>query len=137
MNNLAILFRATGRYEEAEPLYTRALELYREVLGERHPGTITSMNNLAALYDATGRYDEAERLYTRALELRREVLGERHPDTITSMYNLAIFWIERGDPQGRVLLCKAYRLSRALPERHEVRVRIKSWVEGLKLDCGG
>jgi hypothetical protein len=36
-------------YAEAEPLYTRALEILEKSLGEKHPGTVTVSENLAAL----------------------------------------------------------------------------------------
>ncbi len=42
-----LIYDSQGRYAEAEPLYARALQLRREVLGERHPNTIASLNNLA------------------------------------------------------------------------------------------
>ena len=81
MNGLALLYLSQGRYGEAEPLLTEVLQLHREVLGPRHPSTMTSMDNLAALYVSQGRYGEAEPLLTEALQLHREVLGERHPSS--------------------------------------------------------
>ena len=74
----------------------QALQLSREVLGERHPDTLTSLNNLAVLYESQGRYGEAEPLFEQALQLRREVLGERHPDTLTSLNNLAALYESQG-----------------------------------------
>jgi hypothetical protein len=56
LNNLALLYRAQGRYSEAEPLYREALQASREVLGPRHPNTLASVSNLAVLYQAQGRY---------------------------------------------------------------------------------
>jgi tetratricopeptide (TPR) repeat protein len=44
-NNLAGLYRSTGRYGEAEPLYQKALEIARSSLGETHPNTVTIYNN--------------------------------------------------------------------------------------------
>ncbi len=35
--------RSQGRYEQAEPLYRQALELRRELLGEKHPDVATSL----------------------------------------------------------------------------------------------
>jgi len=136
MNNLAGLYSATGRYGDAEPLHRDALALRREVLGEKHPDTIQSMNNLSKLYDDTGRYGEAEPLLEKALDLCREVLGEKHPDTILSMNNLATFWINQGNPEGRPLLCEAFRLSRNLPHTHPARLGIERSVTHLQLDCG-
>ena len=52
INNLAGLLRTTGRYEEAEPLYRRALAICEKVLGKEHPNTITIRKNLEALKQA-------------------------------------------------------------------------------------
>ena len=81
MNNLASTWQAQGRYGKAEPLQVQVLELYKTVLGEEHPDTITAMKNLASTWRAQGRYDKAEPLQVQVLELWKTVLGEEHPDT--------------------------------------------------------
>ena len=43
-----------GQYSKAEPLFTQALQIRKEALGEDHPDYIQSLNNLAALYDSDG-----------------------------------------------------------------------------------
>ncbi|MFM7449309.1 MAG: tetratricopeptide repeat protein [Leptolyngbyaceae cyanobacterium] len=96
LNSLAQLYASQGRYEEAEPLLREALQLRRELLGERNPDVATSLNNLALLYNAQGRYEEAEPLYREALQLRRELLGDRHPDVATSLNNLALLYKDQG-----------------------------------------
>ncbi|GHO63193.1 hypothetical protein KSC_020850 [Ktedonobacter sp. SOSP1-52] len=55
-----------GRYEEAEPLYQRALAICERSPGAMHPDTCTILNNLAGLYDKQGRHAEASSLYQRA-----------------------------------------------------------------------
>ncbi len=50
LNNLAELYRAQGNYEQAEPLYRRALAIDEKALGPEHPGLATDLNNLAGLY---------------------------------------------------------------------------------------
>ena len=37
LNNLAHLYRAQGRYADAEPLYKRALAIREKALGPDHP----------------------------------------------------------------------------------------------------
>jgi tetratricopeptide (TPR) repeat protein len=96
LNNLAGLYRATGRYSEAEPLYQQALELRKRLLGDNHPSLATSLNNLAGLYKSTGHYNKAELLYQEALELRKRLLGENHPDVAASLNNLALLYDEQG-----------------------------------------
>ncbi|MBD2515453.1 tetratricopeptide repeat protein [Nostoc sp. FACHB-973] len=95
-NNLAGLYRATGRYSEAEPLYQQALQLRKRLLGENHPAYATSLNNLAGIYKSTGQYSKAELLYQQALELRKRLLGENHADVVASLNNLALLYDEQG-----------------------------------------
>ncbi|HEX3045013.1 MAG TPA: tetratricopeptide repeat protein [Bacillota bacterium] len=104
-----------GRYEEAEPLYKRALEIRERVQGLDHPDTTTSLNNLALLYTNQGRYEEAEPLYKQALEIRERVQGLDHPDTATSMNNLAYLF----DIQGRYEEAEPF-YKRALVIREEI-----------------
>jgi len=77
----------------------------KEVSGDRHPDTLTSMNNLAALYKSQGKYDEAEPLYVECLATSKQVLGDRHPSTLTFMNNLAGLY-ERQERQEEARLLK-------------------------------
>jgi tetratricopeptide (TPR) repeat protein len=61
MNNLAELYRAQGRYADAEPFYKRSLAIWEKVLGLDHPSLGASLNNLAEQYRAQGRYVDAAR----------------------------------------------------------------------------
>ncbi len=72
LNNLAELYRAQGKYAEAEPLYKRALAIRENALGPHHQDVATSLNNLALLYRAQGRHAEAEPLYKRSLAIREK-----------------------------------------------------------------
>ena len=42
LNNLAGLYERQGRYEQAEPLYKRALVIVEKVLGPEHPDTVAA-----------------------------------------------------------------------------------------------
>jgi tetratricopeptide (TPR) repeat protein len=103
MDNLALLYYSQSRYEEAEPLHLKCLDVSRVKLGEDHPKTLSSMNNLAMLYKSQGRYEEAESLYLKCLDVMRVKLGEDHPNTLTSMNNLA--YINYWDDIKRQSLC--------------------------------
>lgn len=41
---------STGKYEQAEPLLTQALELTKRILGENHSNTIAVKQNLAVCW---------------------------------------------------------------------------------------
>jgi len=75
LNNLAMIYHDTRRYEDAEPLYDEALSIRRRVLGADHPETATSLNKLAGLYRAQGRYVEAAPMVMDAVEIMERVLG--------------------------------------------------------------
>ena len=88
MNNLAALYDIQGKYKQAEPLYIQALELRKQLLGENHPDTATSLNNLAQLYNNQGRYEQAEPLFIQAVKISERVLGANHPNTVLYHNNL-------------------------------------------------
>ncbi len=66
LNNLALLYKAQGRYAEAEPLYQRALAIREKALGPEHPDVAASLQNYAALLRKTGRVSEATKMEARA-----------------------------------------------------------------------
>ena len=89
LNNLAELYRAQGKYAQAEPLYQRALAIWEKALGPEHPNVAAGLSNLAGLYDAQGKYAQAEPLYQRALAIREKALGPEHPNVATVLENYA------------------------------------------------
>ncbi len=70
LRNLAALYKAQGKYAEAEPLYKRALAIQEKGLRPDHPNVVTTLKNLAEVYKKTGRVDEAKRLEERANAIR-------------------------------------------------------------------
>lgn len=100
LNEVAVFHRDAGRYEGAEPLYRRALEVRERVLGKEHPYTLTSVNNLALLLESKGDYKGAEQLFRCSLEASEHVLGKEHPSTLTSVDNLAGLLKSKGDYEG-------------------------------------
>jgi tetratricopeptide (TPR) repeat protein len=67
----------------------KALDLRRQLLGEKHRDTVTSYNDVGINLNDLGRYAEAQPLLQKALDLHREILGERHPTTAGSYSNVA------------------------------------------------
>ena len=96
LNNLAALYRAQGRYADAEPLYKRSLAIREKELGPDHPDVAQTLNNLAELYRAQGRYADAGPLYKRSLAIWEKALGPDHPDVGLSLNNLAALYNDQG-----------------------------------------
>ncbi|CAN0517577.1 unnamed protein product, partial [Ectocarpus sp. 12 AP-2014] len=80
---MALSFRAQGKYEEADPLYLRAIDIGENTLGLDHPALAARLNNRAGLLADQGKYIEAEPLYERAQAIQEKVLGPEHPDVAT------------------------------------------------------
>ena len=102
-SEMARLLHQTGiylyyhlRYQEAEPLYQRALTIREQQLGLYDPYTASSVNNLALLYKEQGRYAEAEPLYQRAIMIWTRQHGPEHPKTAQSLNNLANLYKKQG-----------------------------------------
>ncbi|KAF5370273.1 hypothetical protein D9758_006875 [Tetrapyrgos nigripes] len=89
---VAQILRDAGMWAQVEQLEEQVVGLCKEVLGERHPSTLTSMSNLAWTYESRGKWEAAEQLGEQVVGLKKEVLGERHPHTLTSMSSLAFIY---------------------------------------------
>jgi tetratricopeptide (TPR) repeat protein len=81
LNNLAALYQVQERYDDAEPLFLRALEIKEQALGKDHPDVAASLNNLAVLHYYQHRLNEALPLATRAVSIAEARLGADHPNT--------------------------------------------------------
>jgi len=82
LNNLAELYRAQGRYADAEPLNKRSLTIYENQLGSEHPSVTNGLNNLAFLYRTQGRYVDALPYARRAFSLIRKRLTQGDTESL-------------------------------------------------------
>jgi len=96
LERIGYYYWGQGRPNEAEQPEVQVLALYKEVLGEKHPGTILAMGNLASTWNIQSRLPEAEQLKAQVLELSKEVLGEKHLNTNLAIGNLARTWYKQG-----------------------------------------
>ena len=74
LNNLAQLFSATGRKNEAEPMMRRALAINEIKYGLEHPTVANDLTNLAIVLKDTNRVGEAEPMMRRSLAIMGEEL---------------------------------------------------------------
>jgi tetratricopeptide (TPR) repeat protein len=89
MNNLALVLSNQGKYEQAEEMHRRKLELSETVVGKEHEQPRHSAE-ISGEVSRSGA-DVSER--TRS---EREVLGKEHPHTLASMHNLALVLRDQG-----------------------------------------
>jgi len=97
LNNLALLYIDTGAFDQALPLFERALAIKERALGPDHPDTATSLDSIAHLYQKIGDYGSALPRHERVLAIREQALGPNHLDTASSLNNLALLHAAKGD----------------------------------------
>jgi tetratricopeptide (TPR) repeat protein len=97
LNNIALIYRKSGRQQAAEPYYLHALDIYEKQLGPEHADVASVLNNLAVFYTNEKRYTEAEKTHLRALEIREKVQPRSEPDIAQSKCNLAVVYHSQGD----------------------------------------
>jgi len=78
-----------GKYEISDSLYRRAMELYRQAFGDRHPLVAEMLSNLGAAQFDRGNYKEAERLERQAIEIEEPFYGHDHFKTAQYLTMLA------------------------------------------------
>ena len=89
LSALADAHYRAGHYDICKSLYTRVLEMHRQIYGERHPLVADDLGSLAAVQRDLGYYGEAERLDRQALEIAQSYYGNNHPKTAGCLTALA------------------------------------------------
>lgn len=120
VNDLGLLYLASGRYAESEPLLRQALADYSARYGPDDVFVATASANLGLLLRAEGRYDEAEKLMQRALDIRRKKRGPEHLDVANSLSNIAaLYRDQRRYPDAEAAVQQALDIRRKkLPPDH-------------------
>jgi len=86
-----------GRYDEAEQMLLRAVEICETNPGQDDSALAGYQHNLAVLYERQGRYDEAKPLFDSALAIREAMFGPDHEHVAETVNSLGILWMHRGD----------------------------------------
>ncbi|MEN8216044.1 MAG: tetratricopeptide repeat protein [Pseudomonadota bacterium] len=109
-----------GQFQEALPLSEKALKITSEILGEKHPVTLSVLNQLAFIYKNLGHFSEALPLFEKGYRLSKEVLGEKHPNTLARLNNLAVIYRDLDRlSEALPLFERGYHLSKeVLGEKH-------------------
>jgi tetratricopeptide (TPR) repeat protein len=134
LNNLAVLFKYTGNFDEGERLYLRALSLAEENSAQ----AATLYHNLGGLDHARGRFESAEPHARRAVEIRARLLGDDHLDTLADACALAgvldgLARYTESEPIYRRALAAFERLLG--PEHYEIAVNLNN-LAGVRWSLG-
>ena len=75
MNNLGVALAGQRKFDEAEKLYRKTVELRQKVLGKAHAATILSMNDLQWIFVQSDRPEEAEKVLREMLVSATKAYG--------------------------------------------------------------
>ena len=96
-NEAASYLMAHARYQQAEVLLRKALEVRQQVLEANHPDTARTLNALGEVYLSQEYHsDEVESMLQQALAIRQQLLGAEHPDVAQTLYNMANLYRAQG-----------------------------------------
>jgi len=90
LNNIALLLKNEGKYEEAMSLYQESLQIYKKMYGSEHPYYALSLYNIGGLVYEQGKYEESLKYFQDCYDIRCRISGANHPDTISTKA-----WIEK------------------------------------------
>lgn len=107
-NNLALVFKALGDFEEAKKLIEKVIISDEKNFGKNHSNTAISYSNLGMILRDLGCYQKAKHLLKNVMISNELNFGDEHPMSATSYSNLALVLTDLGDYKGaKELLEKA------------------------------
>jgi len=91
-NDLATVTADMGDKKDALKWAEQALIVRRELYGDDHSDTATSLANVAGCYSLLGEHDKALALGWQALVIKRKLFGDNHTDTAYALGNIASYY---------------------------------------------
>jgi tetratricopeptide (TPR) repeat protein len=98
VNNLAMVHRTLNRYQQAAPLFRRALSLYEKTAGSDAAITGTIAANLGNCLRADDKFDEALPLLTRSLAIAERHHGIHSLESARVRSSLGLLHLRAGRP---------------------------------------
>ncbi|MCK4665039.1 MAG: CHAT domain-containing protein, partial [Bacteroidales bacterium] len=83
--------------DKALEYYLKALEIFKELLGEKHTTVASSYNNIGLVYDDKSEYDKSLEYHFKSLEIKKELLGEKHTDVASSYANIGNVYTDKSE----------------------------------------
>ena len=82
-NNIAIIYKNQGKYEEALELYSKSLDITTRIYGgDNHPDVAMSKYNIAGLKKTQGDLEGARRLFLECEQIYLKAYGPDHSETV-------------------------------------------------------
>jgi tetratricopeptide (TPR) repeat protein len=113
MENLAVLAREQGKYDQSEQLSQQAIAM-REKAGQTdEPDFVSSIQNLEQTTRAQGKFNESNQLLDRAMNLQKKHFGDSSPEVATTINDEALLAAEQAQQEGADATTKQAQLDKA------------------------
>ena len=99
LTGLGFLYHKQAKFEEAEPLFRRAVKVKKSLLRKRGLDIANTLNGLGMALYSQKKYKEAEPFYAEALQIRQVRLSPPSEDIAASLLNLAHNYYQLGDTE--------------------------------------
>ncbi|CAN0170438.1 unnamed protein product, partial [Hapterophycus canaliculatus] len=96
MYTLGVHALSSGRTEEAERWFRKALCFEEKTLGAVDISLADTLHQIASCASRGGRAEEAELLHLRALSIREESQGSEHPDVAKTLHAVGLLVLKEG-----------------------------------------
>jgi tetratricopeptide (TPR) repeat protein len=130
-----------GQFGDSQPLFERAIKIYREVEGEDSRDLMINMDRLGWNYMRQGRMTEAANMYQEAFSRMCRILGKDHDDTLACQRNYGVALLKEGKyDQGIIVLEQACAKQRSIlgddnPRTHSTMRKVAAaYMQEGKLD---
>ena len=88
-HNIGVCHRHLDELNKALKYYTKAHQIYENILGKNNLDTVRTLHNIGGIYRRTNRYMEALKCFQEVLKVRREILGDSHPSVSIVLISIA------------------------------------------------
>jgi CHAT domain-containing protein len=99
-----------AQFAKGVPLAARAVEIFKQELGERNATVALWLSRLGRLQAENGAYDNGAPLLQQALALQQMLRGDDHPETLATLVYLGSAYGNTGDARAELLLAKTLEL---------------------------
>ncbi|MEL6673916.1 MAG: tetratricopeptide repeat protein [Bacteroidota bacterium] len=123
INAYGYMLLEMGKYEEAIPIFQRAIKLDSLANGGRDTSVAFLYNNFGGTLGSKGQYDRAIEYFELALGIDTPALGISHPTVATVFNNLGATWLSKGHyDQAIVYFKRAFGIDSTVlgPKHHSV-----------------
>ncbi|MBN2384359.1 tetratricopeptide repeat protein [bacterium] len=97
MNNLAMVYKANDRLEDAIRLHEQALDIKKKILKPDDPSIANSLNNIGVLYAEQGELIKSEPYFLDALRTYVKDAKTYEAQMISTLENLVFMYTKLGD----------------------------------------